>query len=164
MQTRASGAPARRVRSTFALGAINREQQLSETSDVELRDLAYVNLDLASHQLDGKSSPTLDAGAELGLESEVVVDDVGNSAVDDSVNNAIGGAVDDAADEDDVEHIANLREPQPVLVGDGLEQPLGHPSAVANQNDESLEEPLEHPSEISDQANEDITVIDANDR
>jgi hypothetical protein len=47
---------ARRVRSTFALGAKREERQLSsETSDVELRDLAYLNLDLASHQLDGQT-------------------------------------------------------------------------------------------------------------
>jgi hypothetical protein len=49
---------ARRVRSTFALGAKRGERPLSsETSDVELRDLAYLNLDLASHQLDGQAIP-----------------------------------------------------------------------------------------------------------
>jgi hypothetical protein len=47
---------ARRVRSTFALEAKREERQFSsETSDVELRDLAYLNLDLASHQLDGQA-------------------------------------------------------------------------------------------------------------
>jgi hypothetical protein len=49
---------ARRVRSTFALGAKRGERPLSsETSDVELRDLAYLNLNLASHQLDGQAVP-----------------------------------------------------------------------------------------------------------
>lgn len=46
-------ATARRVHSTFALGAPVKDRQLSESSDVELRDLAYLNLDLARHQLDG---------------------------------------------------------------------------------------------------------------
>lgn len=44
------------MRSTFALGAAARdERQVSGTSDVELRELAYLNLDLAKHQVDGQA-------------------------------------------------------------------------------------------------------------
>lgn len=64
------------MRSTFALGAASRdERQLSEASDVELRDLAYLNLDLASPQLDGQSTvldsepvPAVAAAVENSLE------------------------------------------------------------------------------------------------
>jgi hypothetical protein len=49
-------ADARQVRSTFALGAAGEGRQFSGASDVELRDLAYLNLDLAKHQLDGQSN------------------------------------------------------------------------------------------------------------
>jgi hypothetical protein len=67
---------ARRVRSTFALGAKRGERPLSsETSDVELRDLAYLNLDLASHQLDGQAIP-LDV--ETAPPAAAVVDSISN--------------------------------------------------------------------------------------
>jgi hypothetical protein len=73
---------ARRVRSTFALGAAVREQrQVSGTSDVELRELAYLNLDLAKHQVDETANV-------LGVESGA----------------AVTAAVDDDLKEDHVDH------------------------------------------------------------
>lgn len=73
------------MRSTFALGAAARdERQVSSSgaSDVELRDLAYLNLDLAKHQLDGQANtleePTASSAAAMADdvpdEDTVIVD------------------------------------------------------------------------------------------
>lgn len=60
------------MRSTFALGAAGREQrQVSGTSDVELRELAYLNLDLAKCQVDGSANVL---GVESGAADVVAVD------------------------------------------------------------------------------------------
>lgn len=54
--TASAASSARRVRSTFALGAAARdERQFYGASDAELRELAYLNLDLAKHQVDGQA-------------------------------------------------------------------------------------------------------------
>ena len=75
---------ARRVRSTFELGAaVREERQVSGTSDVELRELAYLNLDLAKHQVDGSVN-----------------------VLDDHKETADAAAVDDGLKEDQVDHAA----------------------------------------------------------
>jgi hypothetical protein len=101
---------ARRVRSTFALGAKREDRQLSsETSDVELRDLAYLNLDLPSHQLDGQAVP-LDGDTTLPA----------------------AATVNSASNEDPVDHDAERSEPTPIPASEESEN---HATPRANLDD-----------------------------
>lgn len=81
------------MRSTFALGAAARdERQVSGTSDVELGELAYLNLDLAKHQDDGLA------------------------------DGAVGPAADDVPKKDQVDHAAEKDVISPIPNGEELEK------------------------------------------
>jgi hypothetical protein len=126
---------ARRVRSTFALGAKREGRQLSsETSDVELRDLAYLNLDLPSHQLDGQAAP-LDGDTTLPAAA--------------TVNNA--------SNEDPVDHDAERSEPTPIPASEESENHATPRASLddvietagatsANESDQTVGEKTSHAS------------------
>lgn len=116
LQTRATAFPARRVRSSFALRAGRGESHLSETSDVELRDLAYLNLDLASHQVDGKTSPPA-AGTVVAEKHDS----------------------DNTPGQDVVGHTVECNEPELRHASDGLEEPLEPPNIEPDPTDEHFD-------------------------
>jgi hypothetical protein len=106
----------RRVRSTFSLGAKREGRHLSsETSDVELRDLAYLNLDLASHQLDGQAVP-----------------------LDGKTTPPAAAVVDGVSDEDLVDHDIERFQATPIPIGEELESQTAHPASS-----EDVVEPIE---------------------
>jgi hypothetical protein len=130
-----AGPTTRRVRSTFALGAKREERQLSsETSDVELGDLAYLNLDLASHQLDGQA---------VSLDKEMTP--------------SAAAVVDGALDEDLVDHDVERNQSTPKPASEESEDHATPRASVddvtdtagatsANENDQTVGEKTSHAS------------------
>ena len=108
------------MRSTFALGAAvrgeERQRQVSATSDVELRDLAYLNLDLARWQVDGRGDAGVGGAVDEGLEEERV-EDAGEK------EQVPHGSVDEVP-EDDAASVETVKEAEVVGVADSKDDDL----------------------------------------